>query len=175
MFSDYSSQIDFSSKSEKNPKSVQSKDENISVTESDGEREAPKIDIIANKSKFSETKDDAPYSKRIGSPRAEIFKPKTETVVTKNKEEDEELAIFLTMEKEVLQEELKSKGIETYIDLRRSLTGATAKAEQNMENMLCSQLLNLNDGKLDQSSGDIEFIDEEEEKGLNNDDPLRKW
>lgn len=95
---------------------------------------------------------------------------------TGSKEEDEELAIFLAMEKEVIGQELKNKGISEITQVERSLSGINAKAEQNMENLVCSQILSMNQGKVNQTGGDTEEVKEDEDREVDEDEvnPLRK-
>lgn len=57
-------------------------------------------------------------------------------------EEEDELAYFLAMEKEVLQEEMKNKGLMDTGYNRYSLRTDGSKAKQNMENVVCNKLLN---------------------------------
>ena len=78
------------------------------------------------------------------------------------------------MEKEAIQEELYKKGISDLTVANRTLSGMTAKAEQNMENMVCNNILNgINNSSthISQISGDQQDLPYNE----NEDTILKKW
>jgi len=78
------------------------------------------------------------------------------------------------MEKEAIQEELYKKGISDLTVANRTLSGMTAKAEQNMENMVCNNILNgINNPSthISQISGDQQDLPYNE----NEDTILKKW
>lgn len=75
---------------------------------------------------------------------------------TATPEEDEELKLFLELEKEVLREEFKKQGIYAVDEDDRRLSNLQGKAEQNMENMVRNQILNMRDSKISQTLGDSE-------------------
>jgi hypothetical protein len=78
------------------------------------------------------------------------------------------------MEKEAIQEELYKKGISDLTVANRTLSGMTAKAEQNMENMVCNNILNgINNSSthISQISGYQQDLPYNE----NEDTILKKW
>jgi hypothetical protein len=98
-------------------------------------------------------------------------------VETATPEEDEELKLFLELEKEVLREEFKKQGIYAVDKYDRRLSNLEGKAEQNMENMVRNQILNMQDSKVSQTLGDSEevFYNEENIENIENEEDVNYY
>lgn len=66
----------------------------------------------------------------------------------------------------MIDEELKNQGLNYISEAHRSLSGMSAKALQNMDNLIGNQILNISNNKLANIGGDQSEMDEDEDNLL---------